>query len=104
MEKAEAHFVECGITAIVKHYTVFASLVDNVGDEAIITPEGAIPVNKGDNLTITLSNYESYEVEWYVTVQLDEEEPEQIYQPDYTLENIQSNHTVLFTIEESLPA
>ena len=58
MEKAEAHFVECGLEATVKivGYTVTASITDYMGGGATLDLEGSISVSSGANLAFTVTN------------------------------------------------
>jgi len=102
MEKAEAHFVECGITAIIKHYIVYASLVDTGGHGASLDPEGTTMVVRGSSLDFTVTNPGNDLV--YITI----DDGDAVYLSDsnpveYTLEDIQENHTLLFTTDEALP-
>jgi hypothetical protein len=103
MEKAEAHFVECGITAIVKYYTVFAFLTDNAGNGATLDPEGSTIVSIGSDLDFTITNPGGDNV--YVAIDGGDAEYIDSSNPtEYTLENIQADHSLLFTTEEGLPA
>lgn len=112
MEKAEAHFVECGLNTIVKKvvetYTITSSLNDAIGSSITLDPEGETEKEAGESLELTLTipteDYNEYEVlkaYWSLDgdlVQTDNIEYGLPTSLSYTIEDIQDDHTITVTI------